>query len=196
MCEVPIFYVTTQGHTRRVAERIADQIRKHGLDSRAVAIISEDASHVDWTRVRGVAIAAALRSQKHQSEAEAFARLHCAGLSAVPSLFVSVRPTAASSVDEIRAAETTAAAFSTATRWRPTHMAYLACCQAHTQYNWFLRRLMRRVASVSTTGPCTDQHTDWDVVEHIADDLAYDIRRREIFPAGLETFMPATNYAP
>jgi menaquinone-dependent protoporphyrinogen IX oxidase len=39
MCEVPVFYATSEGQTRRIAERLADQIRRHGLDSRAVAII-------------------------------------------------------------------------------------------------------------------------------------------------------------
>jgi menaquinone-dependent protoporphyrinogen IX oxidase len=33
MCDVPIFYATSEGQTRRIAERIAQQVRKHGLDS-------------------------------------------------------------------------------------------------------------------------------------------------------------------
>ena len=51
MCDVPIFYATSEGQTRRIAERIAEEVRKHGLDSRAVEIISEESSHVDWSRV-------------------------------------------------------------------------------------------------------------------------------------------------
>jgi menaquinone-dependent protoporphyrinogen oxidase len=186
MCEVPILYATTEGQTRRIAERIAEQIRKHGLDSRAVAIISQDASHIDWSKVRGVAVGASLHRGKHQGEAEAFAHLHCKDLSWLPSLFFSVSLAAASrNAVEVEAARAIAAAFATTTGWRPTRIATVAGRLAYTQYNWFLRRFMRRIAiKEGASGDTTRDHeyTDWDLVEEIADDLAYGIRRREIFP--------------
>jgi menaquinone-dependent protoporphyrinogen oxidase len=186
MCEVPIFYATTEGQTQRIAERIAEQIRKHGLDSRAVAIISQDASHIDWPKVRGVAVGASLHRGKHQGEAEAFARLHCKDLSSLPSLFFSVSLAAASrNAGEIEAARVIAAGFASTTGWQPTRIATIAGRLAYTQYNWFLRRFMRRIAiKEGASGDMTRDHeyTDWDLVEQIADDLAYEIRRREIFP--------------
>jgi len=186
MCEVPVFYATTEGQTQRIAERIAEQIRKHGLDSRAVAIISQDASHIDWSKVRGVAVGASLHRGKHQGEAEAFAHGHCKHLSSLPSLFFSVSLAAASrNAGEVEAARGIAAAFATTTGWQPTRVATIAGRLAYTQYNWFLRHLMRRIAvKEGTSGDTTRDHeyTDWDLVEPIADDLAYEIRRREIFP--------------
>jgi menaquinone-dependent protoporphyrinogen oxidase len=186
MCEVPVFYATTEGQTRRIAERIAEQIRKHGLDSRAIAIISQDASHIDWSKVRGIAVGASLHRGKHQGEAEAFARVHRRELSSLPSLFFSVSLAAASrNACEAQAAQTIAAAFATATGWEPTRIATVAGRLAYTQYNWFLRRFMRRIAiKEGASGDTTRDHeyTDWGLVEEIADDLAYGIRRREIFP--------------
>ena len=59
MCEVPVFYATTEGQTRRIAERLAAQVLEHGLDSRAIAIGSAEADTVDWTQVRGACLAEA-----------------------------------------------------------------------------------------------------------------------------------------
>jgi menaquinone-dependent protoporphyrinogen oxidase len=187
MCDVPVFYATTEGQTRRIAERIAEQIRKHGLDSRAVAIISEEASHIDWSRIRGVAIGASLRLQKHQAEATAFARVHHASLTAIPSLFFSVSLSAGSKhPEEVAAARRLAQGFVDAANWRPTAVATVAGRLAYTQYNWFVRMFMRRISKMeggSTDTSRDHEYTDWEQVERLADNLAYEVRRREIFPA-------------
>lgn len=187
MCEVPVFYATSEGQTRRIAEAIADQIRKHGLDSRAVAIISEDASHIDWTRVRGAAIGASLHAGKHQAEAVAFAHVHHAALSAIPSLFFSVSLSAGSKrPEEVAAARGLAEKFATDTGWQPSRIASVAGRLAYTQYNWFVRLFMRRVAIKEGGASDTSrdhEYTDWVQVGQLADELAYNVRRREIFPA-------------
>lgn len=197
MCEVPIFYATTEGQTRRIAERIADQIRKHGLDSRAVAIISEEASHLNWAEIRGVGVGASLHMQTHQSEAVAFARVHRAVLSARPSLFFSVSLSAAShNPHVVTAAQQIAESFAIATGWLPTRTVSLAGRLAYTQYNWFLRRMMRRMAlkeGASADMSRDHDYTDWTRVEQIADELAYAIRRREIFPDDAKSFLQAAS---
>src|SRR5262245_37886547 len=106
MCEVPVFYATTEGQTRRIAERFAAQIRQHGLGSEAIALTSPGASQVNWQAVRGACVAAPLHRQHHQPEALAFARRYHRELSVVPSLFISVSLSAASkNPAEVRAAE-------------------------------------------------------------------------------------------
>jgi menaquinone-dependent protoporphyrinogen oxidase len=186
MCEVPIFYATTEGQTRRVAERLAEQVRKHGLDSRAIPIISEEASHLAWGRVRGVALGASLHLRKHQAEATAFARVHHAELSAIPSLFFSVSLSAGSArPEEVGAAKRIADQFAVDTGWQPSRVACVAGRLAYSQYNWLVRMVMRRIAlKAGGSGDTTHDHeyTDWTQVEQIGDELAYAIRRREIFP--------------
>jgi menaquinone-dependent protoporphyrinogen oxidase len=197
MCEVPVFYATREGQTRRIAERIADQIRRHGLDSRALPIISEEASQVDWTRVRGVAVGASLHMQRHQPEAVAFARAHHQALSALPSLFFSVSLAAASvRASELDAARRIAEQFPSDTGWTPSRVASVAGRLAYTQYNWFVRFFMRRIAvkeggSADTTRD--HEYTNWEQVERLADELAYEVRRREIFPRdGQASLRPAS----
>jgi menaquinone-dependent protoporphyrinogen oxidase len=186
MCEVPVFYATSEGQTRRIAERLADQIRRHGLDSRAIAIISDQAAHLDWTRIRGVALGASLHMQRHQPEAVAFARVHHRALSAIPGLFFSVSLAAASArASEVEAASRLANQFAADTGWSPWRVAPVAGRLAYTQYNWFVRLFMRRIAvkeggSADTTRD--HEYTNWAQVEQLADELAYEVRRREIFP--------------
>jgi menaquinone-dependent protoporphyrinogen oxidase len=181
MCDVPVFYATTEGQTRRIAERLADRLRAHGLDSRAIAIISDEASHIDWARVRGVAIGASLHLQKHQAEAVAFARVHHAALSAAPSLFFSVSLAAHSQrPSETEAAQNIAVQFAADTGWQPTRIACVAGRLAYTQYNWLVRRLMRRIAlKEGGSGDMSRDHeyTDWLQVEQLADELAGNIHR-------------------
>jgi menaquinone-dependent protoporphyrinogen oxidase len=197
MCDVPVFYATSEGQTRRIAERLADQIRRHGLDSRAIAIVSDAASRVDLARVRGVAVCASLHIQRHQPEAVAFARVHHQALSAIPALFVSVSLAAASKrASEVTAARRLAERFATETGWTPSRIATVAGRLAYTQYNWLVRFFMRRIAvkeggSADTTRD--HEYTDWEQVERLADELAYDVRRREIFPGdGVATLRPAS----
>jgi menaquinone-dependent protoporphyrinogen oxidase len=191
MCEVPIFYATSEGQTRRIAERIAAELGKHGLDSRAIPIISDESARMDWSRVRGAVIGASIHLGKHQPEARAFARVHHVALSSVPSLFVSVSMAAASKdPDEVEAVRQIAVQFTAATGWTPTHVASIAGRLAYTQYNWFVRLMMRRIArqhSAATDTSRDHEYTDWQEVERLADELAYDVRRRQIFHGGGES---------
>jgi menaquinone-dependent protoporphyrinogen oxidase len=186
MSEVPVFYATTAGQTRRIAERLAERLRTHGLDSRAIAIGSTDAQGVNWNAVRGVAVGASVHAQRHQKAALAFARQHRVQLSLVPSLFFSVCLAAASkNADEVAAAQAIAEAFGTKTGWQATRIVAVAGRLAYTQYNWLMRRIMRRIA-VKEGGSADmsrdHEYTNWEQVERLADELAFEVRRREVLP--------------
>ena len=43
MCEVPVLYATSEGQTRRIAERIAERLRQDGVDAKAILIGSKEA---------------------------------------------------------------------------------------------------------------------------------------------------------
>ena len=90
MCEIPIFYVSTNHDTRLLADRVAGQLRAHRVDSRPVAMISEEASHIDWSRVRASVLASSSDSGSFEGEAAAFAHAFHAELSALPCLVVPV----------------------------------------------------------------------------------------------------------
>ena len=188
MCEVPVFYATTEGQTQRIAERFAAQFRELALDSRAIAIRSTAAEAIDWTQVRGACLAASLHRQHHQPEAAAFAARYHRELSNVPSMFVSVSLAAASkNENEKRAAVKLAEAFPLEAGWTPWKVAAVGGRLAYTQYNWVVRWMMRRIAlKEGASGDTSRDHeyTNWDEITRLADRLAYQVRRREYFPPG------------
>jgi menaquinone-dependent protoporphyrinogen oxidase len=183
MCEVPIFYATTEGQTKLIAIRIAGRIREHGFDARAIAIDSPECRELDWSRVRGVGLGASVHMQKHQGKAVAFARARAKELTAHPSVFFSVSLAAASkNPEEVAAARGLAERFVAAATWEPRYIASLAGRLAYTQYNWLVRLLMRRIAIKEGGSPdtsCDHEYTDWVQVRDLADALVDEIGRNE-----------------
>jgi len=176
MSEVPVFYATSDGQTRRIAERLANRLRGHGITSIAIDMATDEASRFDWRNVRGAVVAASLRMGRHQSAARDFIVAHRAALSGVPSLFVSVSCSAASKRPaEREAARDLAARFVVETGWTPWYLSCVAGALAYTRYNIFVRWFMRRIAA-KEGGPTDTSRdhdlTDWVAVDRLADDLA------------------------
>jgi menaquinone-dependent protoporphyrinogen oxidase len=183
VCDVPVFYATSEGQTRRIAERMAKRLEQNGLTSEAILADSREADAIDWTRIRGVCLGASLHAQKHQASSRAFARRYREQLSARPSLFVSVSLSAASKhPEEVAAARRLAEGFATEAGWQPSRIACVAGRLAYTQYGWLTRFVMRRIAmKEGASGDTSRDHeyTDWAQVTRLADDLAAEIRLAE-----------------
>ncbi|HEY8550372.1 MAG TPA: flavodoxin domain-containing protein [Vicinamibacterales bacterium] len=182
MADVPVFYATTDGQTRRIAERLASRLRESGLTSAAIDLSDPDVREVDWTRVKGVMLGASVRAGRHQRSAEAFVRRHREELNARPSAFFSVSLSAASSNPaEVATVEQIAKQFCAAGGWTPAKVVCLAGRLAYTQYGFVTRWMMRRIAR-KEGGP-TDTSRDheltkWDEVDWLADAMAALVRER------------------
>lgn len=176
MFDVPVFYASTEGQTRRIAERVAERLRGCGLASGAIDVSGPEAATIDWRRVHGAVVGASLHIGRHQASAARFVKAHLAGLNAVPSAFFSVSLAAASrDPAEVDAARTIAAGFLSATGWHPATMVCFAGRLAYTQYGFVKRQLMTWIARKE--GGATDvsrdwEYTDWDAVDRFADALA------------------------
>ena len=100
-CDIPVFYATSEGQTRRIAERLVAIFRENGFTSRAVDVASSEANYVDWRRAQAAVVGASLHAHKHQRSARTFVDEHASDLNVRPSAFFSVSLAAASeSVDE------------------------------------------------------------------------------------------------
>jgi menaquinone-dependent protoporphyrinogen oxidase len=176
MIDVPVFYATSEGQTRRIAEFMATALRDQGLDSQAIEVASPEANDVDLEAARAVILAASVHAGEHQPSARTFARRHAAALNRRPSLFVSVSLNIQSTRDgEIAAARRIAHAFPAGAGWTPTTVACVAGRLAYTQYGFLKRWIMRRI-SAKNGGP-TDtsrdyDYTDWPAVRALAENLA------------------------
>ena len=92
---VPVFYATTEGHTRRIAEQIASTLRQQGLDSEA-RDLSAALPPIDWLNIHGVVVGASIYAGRHQKAAEDFAKAEARHLAVRPSAFFSVSLSAGS----------------------------------------------------------------------------------------------------
>lgn len=179
MDRVPVFYATTDGHTRRVAETIASVLREEGFESE-VHDMAAPPGALDWERICGVVVGASLHRGTHQQAAQAFVTREAAHLASKPAAFFSVSLSAASSNAETRAAaRTVATGFVRQAGWSPQRLICVAGKLAYTQYGFLKRWIMRRIAKAE--GQPTDtsrdyEYTDWPAVREFALAFARDIR--------------------
>jgi menaquinone-dependent protoporphyrinogen oxidase len=179
MCTIPVFYATTHGQTRRIAERIAEALRHEGHASFPLDVTSEAARHFDWRRASAAVLGASLHAGRYQSSASHFAQAHVDRLNAMPTWFVSVSLSAASiHAEERSAAERLARAFVERVGWTPDRVSSVAGRLAYTRY-WFVTRwLMRRIAR-KEGGPTDTSRdhelTDWSAVAFLSSRFAKEV---------------------
>lgn len=178
MGTVPVFYATTDGHTRRIAEQIASTLTQQGFESEACGL-SKDMPPVDWLNVRGVVLGASIHRGQHQQVALDFATREAGHLSVRPSAFFSVSLSAGSrNPAEVDAARDLANAFVRAARWQPRQIACFAGKLAYTNYGFFKRQVMRFIAwreGAPTDARRDYEFTDWTAVRRFALDIAGDV---------------------
>jgi menaquinone-dependent protoporphyrinogen oxidase len=175
MSELPVFFATTDGQTRRIAEAFAAHARSLGIDSHAIDVTSAQAGDFSWARARGVVLTASVHVGAHQREAEAFVRRHLAELNARPSLFLSVSLAICSTLPhEVDEARAVAATFPAHLGWRAGRVVCVAGRLAYTQYGLIKRFLMRRIAAKAggpTDTSCDHEMTDWNQLRTVASEL-------------------------
>ena len=172
-CDIPVFYATTEGQTRRIAERLVAIFREKGFTSRAFDVASSDADCVGWTRVRAALVGASLHAVRHQRAAEAFVRDHVGDLNAHPSVFLSVSLSAASpTAAERDEAARIAAKLPARAGWHPRQVASIGGRLAYTQYGLLTRLILKRIArrhGAPTETSRDYEFTDWGEVARLAD---------------------------
>src|ERR1051325_9367544 len=89
MKPLAVFYATREGHTHRIAERIAGRLQAHGLtvDLRNLEFGADPG---DLCRYGGVVLAASVHSGRHEREMIRFVRTHREQLDDLPPWFFSI----------------------------------------------------------------------------------------------------------
>jgi menaquinone-dependent protoporphyrinogen oxidase len=181
-CALPVFFATTEGQTRRIAEQLASVLRQLGFDSWPIDLKGPGAANIDWTHVRGALVGASLHGGRHQRVADRFVRAHMADLNYVPSAFFSVSLAAASkNREEVEAAARLARAFPESRGWKPAYVASIAGRLAYREYGFLTRFVMKRIARKEGAPTDTSRDyelTNWEEVDRLARDMAERIRNR------------------
>jgi menaquinone-dependent protoporphyrinogen oxidase len=178
-----VFYATREGHTRKIAERVAADLRTRG----ALVDVFNVREHPspDWSKYATACLAASVHLGRHEREMVTFAAAHRTALERLDAAFISVTLSEAGAEDPAKsAAERRAAAedaqrmidvFVKETGWHPEHALPVAGALAYSKYNVFVRFLMKRIAR--RAGAPTDtsrdyEFTDWLALDRFVGELA------------------------
>ena len=178
-----VFFATREGQTRKIAERVAADIRAHGVDTDVVDVRTLR-SPIDWSQYAMACVAASVHRGHHEREVIAFARRYREPLSQLRAVFLSVTLSEAGAEDPAappdRRAQAAADArrmidvFIAETGWRPARTLPVAGALAYTRYNFLVRFAMKRIArqqGASTDTSRDHEFTNWPAVDAVVEQL-------------------------
>jgi menaquinone-dependent protoporphyrinogen oxidase len=171
MTKILIAYGTTEGQTARIADHIAEVIRKHGLEAQAQHL--ERSKDVSLDSYEAVIVGGSIHMGKHQDEVADFVRANRPALERLPSAFFSVSLAAHGDMEN---AEAYVANFQQQTGWHPTKVGLFSGALLYRKYGFLKRYMMRRIVRDKPGGLSADTsrdhvYTDWDQVQRFADDF-------------------------
>jgi menaquinone-dependent protoporphyrinogen oxidase len=158
-----IAYATTDGQTRKIAQRVADicMNQNHSVE----VIPAGEADETDLSRFDAAILAGSLHAGSYQKPLSEFAAGHARFLNTMPSLFLPVSLSAAGTDDaDWKGLEKATAEFIEATGWKPGAVEHVAGAFRFSQYDVVRAFLMRRIATKKD--PKIDvtkdqEYTDW-----------------------------------
>ena len=167
-----ITYGTTEGQTRKIAERAAEHLRGDDIDVQLVDV-SELQTDFDIFPFDAVIVAASVHQFQHQTDMVDFIIRHKSWLEDKPSAFISVSLSAAFEDDKPEA-QLYIDQFIDETGWRPTMSLSLAGALRYREYDFMRKWVMRFMAGAK--GAPTDvthdhEYTDWDQLYAFIDEF-------------------------
>ena len=160
-----IVYATTEGQTRKIAERIAGQVRERGHEAELhnSADWQSDFHIDDFDRV---IVAGSVHQREHQRPLSIFVPANLASLQSRPTLFISVSLSAAFS-DGLAEAQGYVDAFLDEVKWTPSQTLLVAGALRYGEYDYFMEQIVRFV--VLKDREAADAHgdhefTDWEAL--------------------------------
>jgi len=160
-----IVYGTTEGQTRKIAQRIAADIRELGHEAQ----LYDSSARMDDLEISAfgaIIVAASVHQKVHQETVTAFAAAHRDQLNAKLTAFISVSLSAALEPDHLEA-QKYVDRFTEETGWRPTRTLLLPGALRNTEYDYFKQQIVRYVVMKGGGPTYTEQDyefTDWEAL--------------------------------
>jgi menaquinone-dependent protoporphyrinogen oxidase len=188
---VGVLYATREGHTQRIAEHVAADLRLRGLHPE-VENLGTRAAAINLRDYSGVILAASVHAGVHESEMVKFVKTNRTALEAMPAAFLSVTLSEAGAERAdatplehaafVADVEQVIGRFFEETGWRPQHVKPVAGALLYTRYNVLLRFLLKRIARKSGGSTDTSRdhvYTDWQALDQFVNEFAGEIARRD-----------------
>lgn len=162
MSRALIVYGTTDGHTRMVAQAVAETLDAAGVHTDVIEAGTLEPTVQDYS---AIIVAASVHAGRYQKRVTRWVRAHAAAFGNRPTAFISVSLGVLQKSDPKVAVEVDAIVmrFLEATGWQPTVIKQVAGALLYTRYNIFKRWIMRRI--VSKAGGDTDVSRDYDYTD-------------------------------
>lgn len=162
-----VVYATTEGHTAKVAHFVADVFARRGfkVDLYNAGDLPRRFTAAGYDRI---VLAGSLHAGRHQRALATFIGKHAADLEKTHGMFVSVSLAAAGDKSEQKEARAIAWKFIGETGWKPTAVLCVAGALRFSQYDFFRRWMMTRIArdhGLDPDGKQDLEFTDWPVLE-------------------------------
>lgn len=166
MGPILIVYSTTDGHTRKICERLQTVVEARGVATRLRHL--PECSDADVADSGAIVLGASIRYGKHKPEVGAFIQRHQSVLESRPSALFSVNVVARKPEKNTPETNPYLQKFLRTITWKPRLMAVFAGYLNYPSLGW-LDRTMIRFIMWMTKGP-TDptavvEFTDWTRVE-------------------------------
>jgi menaquinone-dependent protoporphyrinogen oxidase len=175
MARILIVYGTTEGQTRKIAQRIAAELDKlgHRVELRDSNTIAEPLAEHAFDAVM---VGASVHESRHQAAVRHFVSANLAALERLPTAFFSVSLVASSpDAEDQMSAELLIETFIEETGWHPRLTRSVAGALRYTEYDFFKRwilKLIMRHEGGPTDSSRDYEFTDWDDVARFAAEFA------------------------
>ena len=166
-----IIFSTTDGHTKKICERIVNFLNNEKL----VKIVSlEEATKLDLSEFQRIIIGASIRYGKHSRELYEFIKLNKRILDQKESVFFSVNVVARKFEKNTPETNPYIKKFLKVSKWQPNKLGVFAGKVDYPSYNIFDKYIIKLIMFI--TGGPTDtsqsyEFTDWSKVENFAKEL-------------------------
>jgi menaquinone-dependent protoporphyrinogen oxidase len=170
MNRILVLYGTTEGHTAKVAEAVAQTLRAQGIEVDVIEAGSADPSADHYS---GVIVAASVHGGTYQRPVLRWVQQNREALAGRPTAFISVCLAVLQWQPEVRLkVNAIVNQFLMTTGWRPMWTKSIAGALLYSRYGWLKRWIMRRIAEKA--GGDTDtsrdyEYTDWQDLRAFAE---------------------------
>lgn len=176
MSKCLIYYGTSEGHTARVAERVAERLREHSIDADIVASTSK----VDLSQYSAVVVGDSVHMGRYHRHVLRFIRKNAPAIESKPNAFFSVCLAAASKHEsEQVAAQRLVDDMVRQTKWKPRQRAVFAGALMYSRYGLLKKYIMRQIAAAEGGDTDTSRdyvYTDWNKVDDFVDVFAVTVQ--------------------
>lgn len=162
MARILVLYGTTDGHTAKVAARLAETLRTSGA---AVDVIEAGTTEAEPQDYAGVIVAASVHVGGYQRAVRRWVRKHAEALRGKPTAFLSISLGVLQTDPNVqREVAAIVSRFLRVTHWQPAMVQNVAGAVLYTRYNAIKRWMMKGIVRKASGGTDTSrdyEYTNW-----------------------------------